>query len=389
MAGMYANLADPETRFLWEDSLDREIRARDPLLDDESGLAGEGSDSLLQFKTDLTAEAGAFIRSKMIYQLSGRGRAGSTEQLKGHEEGYKQASFNTYIETIRHAFNVTSPIVQQFVREDVLDEGRNFLADWAATRLSFASHAHAAGIGLITDDAYRLHNTINAINATYIIRPNNKAAGALTNGDVFDVNLMGEVAQFVKTVRPKIRPAMTPWGPRYCVFLHPDQVKDLRDSNSTWYSQMLAAMKGGRIDDNPIFTTALGEDNGFIFFESDFVPPGLNSGETAFKANTRRAWVGGAQALVMAFGRGYGAPGFTAKRWQWISETEDYGHQRAIATNAICGVARPRYTKPGEASARELGVVVVETYADHGQLTAAEAFVDWTDAVGPTATIEA
>jgi len=387
MAGLTYNLADPEVKIVWEDALDREIRARDPLLDDESGLAGAGSDSLLQFKTDLTQEAGGTLRTKLVYQLRGRGRA-KDEVLKGHEEGYKSAVFNIYIDTIRHAFNVTSPIVQQWVPEDTLEEGRNFLADWAATRLSFASHLHAAGIALVTDDAYRLNNTINALNSQYIIRPNGKAAGALTAGDVFDVNLMGEVAAFVKNVRPKIRPAMTPWGPRYCVFLHPDQVKDLRDSNSQWYAQMLAAMKGGRIDDNPIFTTALGEDNGFIFFESDFVPPGLNSGETAFKASTRRAWVGGAQALFMAFGRGYSAPGFTPKRWQWVSETEDYQHQRAIAANAILGVSRPRYQKPGEAVVRELGVVGIETFVDHGQFTAAESFQDWTDAA-PGVLIEA
>lgn len=387
MAGFLVSLSDPATVNIWEPLLDREIRARDPLLDDESGLAGSGQGSLLQIRDDLNSEAGAFIRTKIRYQLKGRGRA-KDEVLKGHEEDYKFATDNVYVDTLRHAFNVASPMSQQFVKEDVLNEGRDGLAEWYATRISFGCHAHAAGIGLVTADAYRLNNTISAVNSAYIIRPNGKAAGALVSGDEFDVDLMNDVAQFVKTVRPKLRPAMTPWGPRFCVFLHPDQVKSMRASNSVWFSNMRAAMQGGRIDDNPIFTRALGEDQGFLFFESDFVPPGLNSGETKFKANTRRAWVGGAQALTLAFGRGMlRGPGYDLNRYQWLKESEDYGHQNAIAVTSILGVKRPRYTHPDEASARELGVVVVETFADHGTQTAAQAFVDWTDASG--ASIEA
>lgn len=381
MAGLLVDVSSPATVNLWEETLDREVRARDPLLDEDAGLAGSGQGSLLQIRDDLNSEAGAFIRTKIRYQLKGRGRAGE-EVLKGHEEDYKFATDNVYVQTLRHAFNCSSPITQQYVKEDVMNEGRDGLADWMATRLSFGLHAHAAGIGLVTADAYRLNNSISAINSSYIIRPNGKSAGNLVAGDDFDVDLCNDIAQFVKNVRPKLRPAMTPWGPRFCVFLHPDQVKSLRASNSTWFGNMRAAMQGGRVDDNPIFTRALGEDQGFLFFESDFVPPGLNSGETKFKANTRRAWVGGAQSLTLAFGRGMRGPGYALNRYQWLRDSEDYQHQNAIAVTAILGAKRPRYTHPDEASARELGIVVVETYADHGTLSAAEAFVDWTDASG-------
>lgn len=386
MSAFLVDVSDPATVNLWEGQLDREVRAKDPLLDDESGLAGAGQGSLLQIRDDLNSEAGSHIRTKIRYQLKGRGRGGE-EVLKGHEEDYKFATDNVYVNVLRHAFNVGSPMAQQFVKEDVMNEGRDGLADWMATRLSLSLHAHAAGIGLITEGKYTLHNTIQAVNSSYIIRPNGKAAGALVAGDEFDTDLLNDVAQFVKNVRPKLRPASTPWGPRFCVFLHPDQVKSLRASNTTWFGNMRAAMAGGRIDDNPIFTRALGEDQGFLFFESDFVPPGLNSGETAFKASTRRAWIGGAQALTMAFGRGYRGPGFDLNRYQWLRDSEDYQHQNAIAVATIVGAKRPRYTHPDEASARELGIVVVETYADLGTQTAAQAYVDWTDASG--ASIEA
>jgi len=385
MARFY-NLTDPETIHVWDNIMDREVRARDPLLDPDAGLSGE-KDSLVCVKDNLSTGPGAYITVKYKYQISGRGRGGD-EVLKGNEERYQTATDNIYVDVLRHAFKSDSPMTQQFVKEDVMDEGVDSLSDWAATRMSMSLHAHAAGIALITDPVYRLHNTISAINSTYIFRPNGKTAGNLTAGDVFDVDLINDVAQFVKTVRPKLRPAKTPWGPRFCVFLHPDQVKDLKNSNSLWFAEMQSAMEGGRIDDNPIFTTALGQFNGFVFFESDFVPPGLNSGETAFKDNTRRAWIGGAGALGLAFGRGDRAPGFSLNRWQWVRESEDFGFSNAVAAMTIVGAKRYRFTRPGEGSAREAGIVVVETYAEKAtSLTSDDVYADWIAASG--ASVEA
>lgn len=382
MAGLVYNLGDPEVVNVWENTLEREVRARDPLLDPDSGLAGTSPDSLIQQKDELTDGPGAFIRTKLRYQLDGRGRAGD-EVLKGHSMAYQTATDDVYVNTVRNAFAISSPIVQQYIQEDAMVEGRDGLADWFASRFALACHAHAAGISIITDDAYRLHNTIDALNSTYIIRPNGKTAGNLTSSDTFDIDLINEAARLVKMLRPKIRPAMTKYGPRYCVFLSPEQVFSLRESNSEWFAKMALAAQGGRIDDNGLWTRALGEDQGFLFFESDFVPPGLNSGGTAFKANTRRAWIGGAQALFMAFGRGWKvAPGYSLNRFQWSREAEDFNHQHELAATTITGVSRPRYQKPGEASPREHGVIVIETYADHGQISAADAFKDYVDATG-------
>lgn len=374
------NLGDPEVVNVWEQSLEREVRACDPLLDPASGLAGKSADSLIQQKDQLTDGPGSFVRTKLKYQLEGRGRAGD-EPLKGHGEGYKTATDDVYVNTIRHAFTISSPIVQQYIQEDAAEEGRDGLANWFASRLSLAAHAHAAGISIITDEAYRLHNTIDAINSEYIIRPNGKTAGNLTSSDVFDVDLINDAARLTKLLRPKIRPAMTKWGPKYCVFISPEQNHSLRDSSSEWYGKMTSAAQGGQIEGNGLWTRALGEDQGFLFFESDFVPPGLNSGGTALKASTRRAWVGGAQALFMAFGRGWKvAPGYNLNRFQWSKESEDFNHQHDLAATTIVGIKRPNYTKPGEASAREHGVIVIETYADIGGLSSSNVYLPWTDA---------
>lgn len=382
MAGLWYDSTDPEVIQTWERSLSREVRARDPLFDEGLGFAGKSDESLIQIKDNLTNGPGQNIRTKLRYQLEGRGRAGN-ETLKGHGEAYKTATFNIYVDTMRHYVETSSPIVDQWVSEDTLEEGKDGLADWFSTRYAFSSHLHAAGISIVEDDAYRLHNTIEAVNSEYIIRPNGKTAGNLTSSDTFDVDLINQASRLVKLLSPAIRPAMTPRGPRYCVFLSPEQVFDLQQSDSVWFATMQNALAGGRIDDNPLLTNALGEWRGFIFFESKWVPPGLNSGGTALKDKTRRAWIGGAQALVLAHGRGRAPQGYGLGRYRWMRETEDFEHIGQVAATTICGIARPRYTKPGESSARENGIVVVETYADHG-LSSDTVYKAWTDIDGVT-----
>ena len=377
MSGLAYSIADNEVRTVWENDLDREIRAQDPLLDPDSGLAGTGMNSLVIQRDQLT-NGGGTLRIKFRYQLKGRGRA-ADEVLRGHEEGYETSTFDLKVDTIRHAFNVTSPIQDQWVSEDTLNEGRDGLSDWAGRRLSLAAHAHATGISLITDNAYRLHNTINALNSEYILRPNNKAAGSLTSSDQFDIDQLNRVARYVQMVRPKIRPAQTPWGPKYCVFISPEQRESLKKSDSQWYQAMALSLQGGNMKSG-VFTRALGSFDDFLLFVSDFVPPGLNLAADKLKANTRRAWVGGAGALSMVFGRGWKvSPDYTLNRWKWVRESEDYDHQHSIAVTSILGVARPRFTRPSEGTARENGVVVIETYADLDGMDSADVYEDWTD----------
>lgn len=370
----FIDSSDAIVRKRWEDMLDREVRAFDPILSDGKGLAGKGQTNLVQIKDDLTRLPGASVTVQYRYQLSGAGASGAAP-LKNHEENVKFATDTVNVNILRHAVEVASPMYQQYMKPDILDEARDALADWGASRLSMGLHAHAAGISIITDTSYNLNNTISAMNSTYIIRPNSKTAGNLTSGDRFTLELINTAGKFVQVVSPKMRPAATPFGPRYCVFLHPEQVADLRATNSTWYHNMRQRLAGGDIDKNPIYTRYLGEDQGFLFFVSDFVPPGLNSAGTGYQGNTRRAWVGGAGALTLAFGRGYeDNPEFSANRWLWLNDSEDYEYKRSIAAMTVVGAKRLRFTKPGEASARENSILVLETYVDHDPFTAATVF---------------
>lgn len=372
--GWYS-ITDPRVIIVWEKQLEREVRVKDPLFDDRNGFASPKNGSLVIMKDNLSDGPGGRVRSKLKYQLEGEGRAGD-QQLKGYGEFYKTALFDVFVDTLRHYVETPTPITQQWVHEDTLEEGREGLADWFATRFSMGAHLHACGISIITKPQYTINNEIQALNSDYIIRPNDTAAGSLGANDRFTVDVLEEAITRMKLLSPKMRPAKTPYGEMFVCFLSPEQVRDLRKSDSEWFSVMKQALAGGRIDDNPIFSGALGMWNNVLFLESELVPPGLNSGATKLKDKTRRAWLGGASALMLAHGRGFAPPGFKRNRFRWDRETEDFGHQQQIAATTIVGLARPRYQKPGEASAREAGVFVIETYADH-KLTGSDVYARW------------
>ncbi len=374
-------ITDARVVTVWERLLDREIRLKDPLFDDEYGFASKEANSLITIKDDLAKGPGAEIRTKLKYQLEGEGRAGD-QPLKGYGEFYKSALFAIFVDTVRHYVETSTPIMQQWVTEDTLEEGKDGLADWFATRFSFAAHLHAAGLSMITKPVYSLNNTINALHTDYIYRPNGATAGNLTSNDVLTVDCFNEAIMRMKIMNPKMRPAKTSLGEVYVCFISPEQVRDLRKSDSEWFSLMKAGIQGGRVDDNPIFENALGKIHDVLLMESDLVPPGVNSDGSKIKDKTRRAWIGGASALFMAFGRGYAPPGYDKNRFRWDRESEDFGHQQQIAATTIVGIARPRYKKPGESAAREAGVFAIETYADHG-LTGSDVYSKWIQAGAP------
>lgn len=367
----------------WAKKVDAEIRAKDVLLDPAGGLLGD--EGVVREKVDLK-QTGKSVTMPYVYQTRSAGKKAG-EQLIGNEQGLDKDSFEMSIGVLREAWSIDDGgYTDQVLSFDAFEQLAMNAADWAADRLSFALHAHAAGITLVTNDAYRLYNTITA--PTYILRPNSGSAGALDETHRFDVGVIDDAIQLVKTVRPKIRPAKTKWGEKYVLCIHPDQTRALKESDSAWFAAMTASLQGGN-QNSGVFTRVLGEFSDFLILESDYVPPGLNSGSTAYKANTRRAWVGGAGALALAFGRGWkDDPGYAANKWKFIKESHDFDEQRAFGVRSMLGAAKPTFTDPRYASDHDQGVVVIETWASHGSLSAATAFRDWTEAA-PTVSVEA
>lgn len=382
----WLQITDTEVVTQWERGIDTEARLRLALMDDEYGFAGDSEDNLVFLDNSLSTDAGGTVRSYFAYALNSRGKA-KNAQLQGFEDRARTNTHDVVVDVLRNAVAIDSPMYQQWVRYDMLETSKKLLAQWFSERFEFALHAHACGLSVITADEYCLNNTISAVNANYIVRPNSKAAGALTSGDVLDIDVINEALLRLNLLRPKMRPANTPFGPKFVCFISSEQARDLRKSDSGWFDMMRAAIQGSQVNDNPIFTNMLGAVHDVLFYQSDLVPPGLNSGGTALKSKTRRAWIGGAGALKMAFGRGWAPPGFDLNRFQWDNWSEDYGHRKTIAASTIVGANRPRFTDPADSSVSEHGVLVIETYADYGaSLTDAQVYRDW---VAAGASVEA
>lgn len=380
MANGWLSYGDPEVVLQWERGIDIEARLRLALMDEEYGFASSSEDSVVVLKDGLATNAGGSIRSYFAYQLDSPGRA-KDEQLENFEDRHRTSTFDIKVDVLRNAVAVDTPMYQQMVQYDTLETSKKLLGDWFAQRIEFGLHAHAAGLSIITKDAFNLNNTITALQSTHIYRPNGKAAGALTSGDILTVDVFNDVQMLLNLLRPKIRPASTPFGPKYVMFISPEQARDLRKSDSVWFQIMQSAIQGGQINDNPIFNNMLGAVHDILLYVSDMTPPGLNSGGTKIKSKTRRAWIAGAGALSLAFGRGWAPPPFAMNRYQWDSNSQDYGHRKTIAASTIIGAARPYFTDPKTSTVHEQGVIAVETYADYPtQLTDSLVYKQWIDA---------
>src|SRR5205807_8562748 len=91
---------------------------------------------------------------------------------------------------------------------------------------------------------------------------------------------------------------------KYVMYLHPWQMTNLRTNTGAgqWLDIQRAAMTGGEITKNPIYTGCLGEYNGVVLRSSRDLPNGIaNAGSTV--ANTKRAVLLGAHAAMIGFGQ--------------------------------------------------------------------------------------
>lgn len=155
-----------------------------------------------------------------------------------------------------------------------------------------------------------------------------------------------------KTTSPLIRPIKVGSSDYYVMFLHPDQVRSLRSASvaaGSWFDIQKAALTGGEIEDNPIFTGALGVHNGVVLHEWSRLPPAVSSGANV--ANTRRAVFCGAQAAALAYGQG------TSDAPKYIEDTFDFKRQFGVSVQTIAGLKKSIF------NATDFATIVAATYA--------------------------
>ena len=331
---------------LWSKKIAREALKQTHI----SKFMGTSSNSLCQVFDETSKGSGDRIRVPLRMQLSGRG-VSETESLEGNEEALTTYQDDVVINDLAHAVRVKTTIDQQRIPFSAREEASMGLSDWFADRMD---HAAANQLTGYTDESDVLYTGNNATSAPSSATGNRRIIyGGLDNADTeasmsastqkFLLPMLDMAVKIAKTSAPLIRPIRVGSQEYYVAFLHPDQVLSLRTNTNTgaWLDIQKAALQGGEIEDNPIFTGALGVYNGCVMHEWTRLPGGaekpLSTATGGTAGSVRRGVFCGAQALSMAWGKGY------SSQPKVVEDQFDYERNFGTSVQTIHGCKKTVY----------------------------------------------
>ncbi len=318
----------------------------------------ESDDALCQMLMDTSKSAGDRITIGLRMQLSGDGVQGDGT-LEGNEEALVTYADNLFIDQLRNAVRSGGKMSEQRIPWSVREESLMGLRDWWAGRIDYwffnqisgntlGGNPTTAGAG---DVRYTgLQAPIAPTTAQWLNQGQvNGSTGEnlLISSNTMTLAMIDRAVANAKTITPMIRPIIVDGEPMYVAFIHPFQTYSLRTSTSTgqWLDIQKAAMTGGDVEDNPIFTGALGVYNNVVLHESFRIPAGGI-------ANTKRAVFAGAQAAVFAVGQKE-----DPDKPNWVEQLFDYGNQLGVAGGMIAGLKKTVY------NSADFGTFALSSYA--------------------------
>lgn len=309
---------------------------------------GEGSDSMIQVLNDVKKGPGDKITFGLRMQLSGAGIQGDGT-LEGNEEALTTYSDSILINQLRHAVRSGGKMSEQRIPFSVREEARMGLQDWWADRIDQSIINQLAGVSGQTDTRYTGNNSTVAPSTgrQLFINSNEASEASISTTSTLTLAGIDKCVATAKTATPYIRPIKVSGGGEYYVMhLHPFQVYSLRQTTSTggWADIQKAALMGGQLKDNPLFTGALGVYNNVVLVENPRIPTVV--------ANTRRAIFCGAQAGVFAVGQEN-----NPEKMSWVEELFDYDNQLGVSAGMIWGAKKTIFNSV------DFGTIVLSTYA--------------------------
>jgi N4-gp56 family major capsid protein len=316
-----------------------------------SKFMGDSQNSLIQVLPDTNKQSGDRIRFPLLKQLTGDG-IGEDGTLEGNEEALSYLTDDILVNQVRHAVNTGGRMSKQRINPDVRENARMMLQDWYADRIDTAFFNQIAGNTAQTNTIFTGSNATVTFDTDHVVFPDSDTSEADVSSSsassVMSLELIDFCVEKAQTLTTPIRPIKMGGEDYYVLFMHPFQATDLRTNTNTgqWLDIQKAAMQGGQVTKNPIFTGALGVYNKTILHVNDRVPlaPSLT--------DVRRAIFAGAQASVMAFGKENGQNKMT-----WVEEVFDYGNQLGVAVGMIWGLKKTQF------NSADFGTITVPTYA--------------------------
>lgn len=345
----------PLARKLWAEKLIREALKETWI----GRFIGNDSRSLIQIQTDTQKEAGDRIRMGLRVQLTGAGVSGDNT-LEGLEEAMTFYHDDIFIDQLRNAVRSEGKASEQRVPYDMREEARIGLTDWLSGRMDTAFFNQITGYTTESDTRYTgmqatIAPTSSSVAASHRVviagGQEGEASLSATVSHALTLRDIDKAVALAKTASPVIRPLRYAGDDYYVLFIHPFALYQLRGQTSTgeWADIQKAAMQGGQIKDNPVFTGAAGIYNNTIIHEATRLP---NTVSLADNSGFRRAAFCGAQAAGLAFGQGH-----AENRVDWQEELFDYGNQLGVAISLIWGLKKTVFNNV------DFGTITLSGYA--------------------------
>lgn len=325
----------PLARKLWSEKLFREALKETYI----GRFIGTGNTSLIQMLQDTSKGAGDTVHVGLRMQINGAGVAGDNT-LEGNEEALSFYRDSLVIDQIRNAVRSNGRASDQRVPYSMREEARMALSDWMSNMMDQAFFNQICGNTGETDT--RKTGMMSAVAPTaaasaadgisrIIVGGGQAAEGSLSATTTHAVTLrdLDVAVARAKTMAPSFKPIRLKGEDYFVAFLHPYQIYQLRGQTNSgqWADIQKAAIQGGNITGNPIFTGATGVYNGTIIHEASRIP---NTTGMADNSAYRRGAFCGAQAAAVAFGQDN-----SATRTTWDEELFDYGNQLGVAAGVL------------------------------------------------------
>lgn len=317
---------------------------------------------MVQVLNDTKKGPGDTIYVNLRMQLTGAGIQGDST-LEGNEEALTLYRDTVLIDQLRHAVRSGGKMSEQRVPFSVREEARQGLQDWWADRIDAAIINQLTGNTAQSDTRYTGNNATTApthsdvAGATRIVYTDadDSTDASISTTGTMTLAVIDKAVVIAKTTTPLVRPLMVNGEPRYILFMHPYQVRDLRAAttvNGAWADFQKALIQGGD-KNNPIFTGALGIYNGVILVENTRIPATASiSGSATASGTARRAVLCGAQSAVLAVGQDN-----SPEKMSWVEELFDYENQLGVSAGMIFGAKKTIF------NSLDFGTIAIGTYA--------------------------
>jgi len=344
------------------------------------GLSADSEQNFVQLFDETSKGPGDTVKYDLVPNITGPGVLGDNP-IAGHEVGWSALQDSFVINQQRQAELLKGRMSQQRVPYSMRDSAKVTLANWWKETIDVGLLNQLAGNTAQTDVSYTGLNAAIAPDSSHWMFAGSVAnEAALTSSNVFDISLIPAlVAKAQGTLTFPIKPVVLK-GVQVdgVLFLHPLQVKALKQSTSagSWFDIQKAAMTGGQITGNPIFSGAIGMVDNVIMHQDAHVPYGDNSQnliydpvqQTTVAAPTSlgaaatgttsvaRAVFVGAQAAAVAFG-GAENVGGKALKVKWYEELLDAGNQLRVTAGMVYGIKKTRFIS------QDYATIVVSSWA--------------------------